>query len=261
MSWVRVMVAAVVCWASVGFGAAVAGASTPPPRDELRAFTCLRALDPPARAVSVQAVMRPLTGTAKMQMRFDLLRQTRPGGRFKLVRGRFLGSWISPADPTLGQRPGDVWIVNHPVVNLSGPATYRFRVSFRWFDAREQQLSSAVQTSPKCYQPEPRADLLVRSLTVRTLPSGADAYVAVLANRGRTGAGAFQVQFAGAGNAPQTATLGGLGPRSWTRHTFIAPACTAGSMLTVTVDPAHSVDESNFANNTLNVVCPGSASG
>jgi hypothetical protein len=257
MSRVRLIVAAAVSLAAAGFATALAGAATPPPppRDALTAFTCLRALDPPARAVSVQAVMRPMTGTAKMQMRFDLTRQTKPGGRFKLVRGRFLGSWISPDDPTLGQRPGDVWIVNHPVVNLAGPATYRFRVSFRWLDTHGQQLGSAVQTSAKCYQPELRADLVVRSLTVKTLPSGENGYAAVVANRGRTGVGGFQLQFAGAGTTSQTATLNGLAPRSSTRHTFVAPACAAGSTLTVTVDPAHSIDESNFANNTLTVPC------
>jgi hypothetical protein len=260
MSRVRLVLAAGVSVFAAALGTAIAGAAAPP-RDELRAFTCLRALDPPARAVSVQAVMRPLTGTAKMQMRFDLLRQTRPGARFKLVRGRLLGSWITPDDPTLGQRPGDVWIVNHPVVNLAAPATYRFRVSFRWLDTHSNQLGSAVQTSATCYQPELRADLLVRSLAVRTLPSGADAYVAVVANRGRTGAGPFGVQFAGASNAPQSATISRLAARSFTRQTFVAPPCPPGEDLTVTVDPAHSIDESNFANNTLVVPCPSPASG
>jgi hypothetical protein len=258
MSRVRFVLAAGASVFAVALGTAIAGAATPP-RDELRAFTCQRALDPPARAVSIQAVMRPLSGTNKMQMRFQLMRQTRPGARFKLVRGRLLGSWVTPDDPTLGQRPGDVWIVNHPVVNLAAPATYRFRVSFRWLDAHGKQLGSADQTSATCYQPELRADLIVRSLAVRTLPSGADAYVAEIANRGRTGAGPFQVQFAGVGKAPQSATISRLAARSFTRQTFVAPACTPGSNLTVTVDPSHSIDESSFANNVLTMPCPSPA--
>jgi CARDB protein len=246
-----------VCAAS----ASAVAATAPPPKDQLRSFVCQKALDPPARAVSVQAVMRPVTGTGAMQMRFDLMRQTVPGGPFRLVRGKLLGSWISPQDPTLGQRPGDVWIVNHPVVDLGAPATYRFRVSFRWTDSHGQQLSSAVQTSPNCWQPELRADLLVKSITVTPLSSGQDTYVATLANRGQTAVGPVEVDLAGTGTgtgpgAPIAATVPSVAARSTAHHRFVAPACTAGSSLTVTVDPSHTIDEYNFANNALTIPCP-----
>jgi hypothetical protein len=250
---------------AVGSGPAGAATSSPPPTDQLRSFVCQKALDPPSRAVSVQAVMRPVTGTGSMQMRFDLMRQTTAGGPFKLVRGRLLGSWISPADSTLGQRPGDVWIVNHPVVDLGAPATYRFRVSFRWIDSGGRQLDSAVQTSPNCWQPELRADLLVRSVTVTPLASGQDAYVATIANKGQTAAGPVEVDLAGAGpgpgpgtstGAPLAATVPSVGARSTVRHRFVAPACTPGSNLTVTVDPSHTIDEYDFTDNALTISCP-----
>jgi CARDB len=247
---------AVAVAVAAGSGAA-SGASAPAPHDQLRSFVCQKALDPPARAVSVQAVMRPLTGTQKMQMRFELMRQTRTGGPFRQVRGRLLGSWITPQNPTLGQRAGDVWIVNHPVVDLAAPATYRFRVAFKWTGANGQSLGSAVQSSPNCWEPELRADLLVHSLTVTRLPSGNDAYVAVIHNRGQTGAGPVEVDLAGTG-ATQTeaASLASVGARSSASHRFVAPACTPGSKLTVTVDPSHTLDESNFANNVLTMDCP-----
>ncbi|HET6870725.1 MAG TPA: CARDB domain-containing protein, partial [Solirubrobacteraceae bacterium] len=208
--------------------------------------------------VSIQAVMRPVTGTAKMQMRFDLMRKAKPNAPFKIVRGHFLGSWLTPDNPTLGQRPGDVWIVNHPVVGLPAPATYRFRVSFRWVGSSGQQLSSAVQSSPTCYQPELRADLLVRSLTVTPLASGKSTYVAVVANRGLTAAGPVEVDLAGAGSATQAQTVGSVGPKSSVRERFVAPACTPGASLAVTVDPSHTIDEYNFANNVLTMPCPAS---
>jgi len=248
--------------AVIGIGSGSAGAaSSPPPKDQLRSFLCQKALDPPSRAISVQAVMRPVTGTASMQMKFDLMRQTTVGGPFKLVRGKLLGSWVSPQEPTLGQRPGDVWIVTHPVVDLLGPATYRFRVSFRWTDSDGQQLSNAVQTSPNCYQPESRADLLVKSITVTPQPSGQDAYVATIANRGQTAAGPVEVDLAGAGPAaPVAATVPSVGGHSTAHHRFLGPACTAGSNVTVTVDPAHTIDEYSFANNTLTISCPAAPS-
>jgi CARDB len=234
----------------------VPGAGATPPRDQLRSFVCQKAVDPPSRAVSIKAVMRPVAGTAKMQMRFDLMRKTRRRGPFKIVRGHSLGSWLTPSDPTLGQRPGDVWIVTHPVVDLPAPATYRFRVSFRWLDSHGQRLSSASQSSPNCWQPELRADLLVRSLTVTPLASGKSAYVAVIGNRGLTAAGPVEVDLAGASTAPQARTLSTVGPKSSARQRFVAPACTPGASLTVTVDPSHTIDESNFANNTLTMPCP-----
>jgi hypothetical protein len=255
------IVCGAVALACVGSASAL-GATAPPPQDQLRSFVCQKALDPPSRALSIQAVMRPLTGTASMQMRFDLMRQTTVGGPFKLVRGKLLGSWISPEEPTLGQRPGDVWIVNHPVVDLGAPATYRFRVSFRWSDSHGQQLGSAAQTSPNCWQPELRADLLVRSITVTPVASGQDAYVATIANRGQTAAGPVEVDLAGAGpGAPAAATVSSIAGRSTARHRFVGSACTAGSSVTVTVDPSHTLDEYAFANNALTIPCPAPGSG
>jgi hypothetical protein len=257
----RLMIVALVVAALAIASASALASTSPPPRDQLRSFVCQTALDPPARGISIQAVMRPLTGTANMQMRFDLLRQTSTGAPFKLVRGRLLGSWISPQEPTLGQRPGDVWIVNHPVVDLGAPATYRFRVSFRWTDSNGQSLGSAVQSSSNCWQPELRADLLVRSVSVTPLTPGQDAYVAVIANRGKTAAGPVEVDLAGAGaGAPAAATVASVAARSTARHRFVGPACTAGSSITVTVDPSHTIDEYDFSNNSLTIPCPAPSS-
>lgn len=191
-----------------------------------------------------------------MQIRFDLLRQRKAGARFKPVRGHGLGSWTKPSNPTLGQRPGDVWIVNHPVVNLAAPATYRFRVSFRWLGSTGRKLGTAVQSSPSCYQPELRPDLLVRSLSVSPLANGQAAYTAVIANRGLTGAGPSEVDFTPPGGATQSATIPGVRAGATTRHRFVAPACTPGTMLTVTVDPSHTIDEYKFTDNVLTMACP-----
>jgi CARDB len=256
----RFLIAAGACAAvcTAGSASAATSPSPSPSLDQLRSFVCQKALDPPERAISIQAVMRPVTGTARMQMRFDLMRKTGAGTAFSKVRGRQLDSWISPQDPTLGQNPADVWILNHPVVDLAAPATYRFRVTFRWIGAQGQRLATAVQTTAGCYQPETRADLLVRSVTAGAVTSGQSAqdYTAVIANRGQTGAGPFQVVLAGAGSGTETATVAWLAPHSTVREQFVAPACSAGTNLSVTVDPAHTIDEYDFANNTLAVACP-----
>ena len=251
--------ATVACALALGAGTATAQ-SAPPPNDQLRSFVCQTALDPPARALSVQAVMRPLAGTSKMQMKFELMRQPKPHRRFTSVHGRGLGSWISPANPTLGQRAGDVWILNHPVVDLAAPATYKFRVTFKWFGAHGRTLGTATVPSPACYQPELRADLLVRSLSVHAITSGAPAgqwaYTALIANRGLTGVGPVPVEFVEGSSQPLSATVGWVGSKSSARQRFVAPPCAAGSMLTVTVDPMQSIDEYDYANNSLRVACP-----
>jgi hypothetical protein len=256
-------VGAAVAWAlALGSGTAAA-TTTVQPNDQLRSLVCQKALDPPARAVSIQAVMRPVTGTSKMQMKFELLRSTKSHPRFLSVRGRGLGSWISPTDPTLGQQAGDVWILTHPVVNLAAPATYKFRVTFKWLGSDGQTLGTTIQSSPTCYQPEMRADLLVRSLSIAPITSGASAgqsaYIALIGNRGLTGAGPVQVEFADGATAPVSGTIAWVGPKSSARERFVAPACTAGTTLTVTVDPTQTIDEYDFANNVLRMPCPAPA--
>ena len=252
--------AVAACAIALGSVTAAAGTTTPPPNAQLKSFVCQKAVDPPARALSVQAVMRPVTGTSKMQMKFDLMRQTRAHPRFTVVRGKGLGNWLTPDNPTLGQRAGDVWIVNHPVVDLAAPATYKFRVTFRWIGAQGQTLSTAVQSSSTCYQPELRADLYVKSLTANPITSGAGsgqwAYVAEIANRGLTGAAPVEVDFSDGGSAPLTGSVASVGPKSTARQRFVAPACVSGATLTVTVDPKQTNDECNYANNVLTMACP-----
>jgi hypothetical protein len=200
-----------------------------------------------------------------MQMKFELLRQTKTHPRFMSVHGRGLGSWISPSDPTLGQRSADIWIVNHPVVDLPAPATYKYRVSFKWLDSQGNTLSTQVQTSPTCYQPELRADLLVKSLSMAAITTGPNAgktaYTAVIGNRGQTGAGPVEVDFTNGTASPQSATLASVGSKSTARQRFVSASCTPGSTLTVTVDPTQSIDEYDYANNARTMTCPAASSG
>ena len=246
-------------------GAIVAFAASPaagaPPRAQLQNFDCQRALDPSSRAVSVDAVMRPLPGTEKLQMQFTLLE--RAGGSTNVqtvVRAGDLGVWISPDDPpTLGQRPGDVWKLNKLVLNLDAPATYRFRVAYRWIGAHGHVIGLATRLSAVCYQRELRPDLLVKSISVSSVSGHPlkDLYTAVIANRGATGAGPFEVLFTpGDDSAPKTHTVAFLGAYQGRRETFVGPLCDAASPPAVTVDAASQVDDDNRANNTLIAVCP-----
>src|SRR5690349_2397116 len=95
-----------LCTLAVG-AIAVTSVGADPPRSQLNKFMCLTALDPPSRAMSVTAVMRPLTGTSKLQIKFQLYSRTSSTHPFTRVRGGDLNRWVSPSDPTLGERSAD----------------------------------------------------------------------------------------------------------------------------------------------------------
>jgi hypothetical protein len=232
------------------------GMAAAPPTTQLVKPVCHRALLPAQRKIALTAVMRPLSGTMSMAMMFDLQRARRRGARFAAVHGHGLGQWIHPSDPTLGQRPGDIWKLDQKVENLPAPAYYRFRVRFRWTGANGRTLGTTALTGPICRQPELRPDLLARSLTVKPMPGqpSEDRYTVVIANRGVTLAGPFEVELVAP--AKQTATVSGVGPLSTTRQTFSAPACTPGSRVSVIVDPSAAVLDYDRANNTLTIQCP-----
>ncbi len=221
---------------------------------------CQRALDPPARAVSITGVMRPVRGTKRMQLQFALLRKARGSASYASVSGGDLGTWISPANPTLGQRPGDVWKLQKPIVGLVAPAAYRFRVRFRWLGAHGRLLGTAVRLSAVCWQPELRPDLLVQSISVESAPNrpNADRYVAVIRNAGASATGPFEVLFTPGGALPvKTALVTDLAAHSRVVETFLGPVCSNSAATTVTVDPEDKVDDFNRSNNSLSAVCPG----
>jgi hypothetical protein len=111
----------------------------------LGGFVCRQAQNPLNRVVSVTATIRPVTGTARMALRFALM-QRLPGQRPHQVHGGDLGRW-----KTLSPGP---WAITKPVANLAGPAVYRFRVSFRWFGASGLVIGSQTLFSRGCYQPQ-----------------------------------------------------------------------------------------------------------
>jgi hypothetical protein len=224
----------------------------------LKDFACRPAVKPARRVVSVTAVMRPIPGTARLAMRFQLL--STKSGLVTALRGGDLGNWISPNPTTLGQRSGDVWILKHPVTVVPVGSTYRFRVSFRWIGAGGRQLATSARTTASCWQPYVRPDPLVQSISVGPAPNdpSQNQYVVWIANDGLTAAGSFQVAFAPASAlSKQTVTVPQLDPGQALSVTFIGPVCTAASAPTITLDPGQQVPDANRANNSMTASCPG----
>ena len=116
----RALVTCLIAAAAAGGTSTVAAAEAP--RASLEAPICQQASDPLDRVIAITAVMRPLTGTARMELQFNLLEKPRGSSSYSVVTGGDLGKWITPSDPALGQRPDDVWILRKLVVNLAAPS-------------------------------------------------------------------------------------------------------------------------------------------
>jgi hypothetical protein len=248
--------------AALAVAAPTALASRPravtPPAAALSPIACHQAINPLAREVSVQATMRHVTGTDALQIRFSL-RFTATGATPTMVVAGGLGQWLTASDPTLGQRPGDVWKLSKPVYNLGG-GSYQFSVSFRWLGAKGKVLKTATLESSSCTIKESRPDLAVRSVKVRSIVGtpARDRYLAVVVNQGLSASGPFSVLFdpGVTGASSQTKPVKSLTPGASAAVAFIGPACDAASPPTVVADPTGTVDEADRSNNALTVTCP-----
>ena len=248
----------VAACAAAGVAASVPGAAASTPVAKLRGFSCHRSVTPVGRTIAASAVMRPLKGTRRMSLRFELLMRTKTGGPWTSVAGGDLGKWVTPPNPTLGQRPGDVWIYNKSVNELGAPAAYRFRFMFRWTGTHNRTLGTTVRTTGTCNQPELRPDLLVKSIDVQPVSGHPklNLYIPTLSNRGATAARQFRVQFTpGNGTASKYKTIKVLASHASTTVAFEGPACSTSAASTITVDPDGVVDDYNRDNNTMTAVC------
>jgi hypothetical protein len=241
---------------------AAGGPTGPPPRAQLVGFVCHKALDPAARAVSVTAVMRPMTGTKQLQTSFALLEKAPGAAVWSTVPGPHFGVWVSPTNPpTLGQRLGDVWRVQIPVADLEAPASYRLQVSFRWLGRQGAALQTTRLLTKTCYQPELRPDLTVNSLRVHpaaTTP-GNDVYAGILGNIGATAAGRFTVQLTYSHNqnrVSENRTIQRLRSHATVSVLFNGAACDPGTVVTLTVDPGDLIDVYSRSAASLDISCP-----
>jgi CARDB len=231
--------------------------TTNPPRAQLSVLSCVKALDPVGRSVSVTATIRPLKGTQKLSVDFRLLE--RPGGvhTWSPITASGLGQWLSPTDPpTLGRRAGDVWNVRHPVADLAAPAGYRFSVDFRWIGGSGKILGEQTLTSTVCQQPELRPDLVVGTVGLTPVAAHPNrrSYTATISNTGATAAAGVLVELNVGGTIVQQ-TIARLAPHSSQVLKFKGPACNAAVPASVTADPNDQIDVSSRAQAVAQVDC------
>jgi hypothetical protein len=229
-----------------------------PARASLGAIACHQAVNPLQREVSVQATMRPLTATRGLEIKFGLSATT-PGQAAAAVVASGLGQWLTPSDPTLGRRPGDIWKLSKAVYNL-GAGSYQYAVSFRWLGTQGKVLKTTTLTSSRCTIKELRPDLAVRSVKVTPVAGKPtrDRYLALIVNQGRSASGPFSVQLNPGvpGVAAQTKPTHSLGAGKRVAIRFTGPVCSAADPPSVVADPSGAVDDWQRSNNALTVACP-----
>ncbi len=227
-----------------------------------RLLSCHRSPLAAARVAVVETSMRPLAAGRRLAVRVDLWQRV-PGARWTQrtdVPG--LGVWIAPSNPQLGSQPGDIFKYRQSVGRLAVPASYRFRVSFRWSDAAGAVVRAMSVTTATCRQPDLRPDLVLTAVQATAAPRGGGSvrYAVTVRNAGRSAAPRSLV----AATLPGDATPNGrrrsvprLLPGASAVVTFAGPGCAAGGQpASFVADPANAIDEANEANNAIAAVCP-----
>jgi len=108
---------------------------------------CQQATTESERSATFGGEMQLVAGTAKMQMRIDVLERTPGEARFHSVGGAGLGGWLSSSPGVRGYR------YLRQVTNLSAPAAYRGAVRYRWLNTRGHVIRSTELLTPACQQP------------------------------------------------------------------------------------------------------------
>jgi hypothetical protein len=239
------------------FAAAVAAATAPAavaqqrPPLQARLVTCTTGATAATRAATFTASMPAIVGTSRMWVRFDLLQRMDADGEFERVRVPSWGRWQR------SDRGRTAFIYTKKVQGLRAPGAYRARVSFRWYDAGGDLLRSARRTTRTCRQPDLRPDLEAGALTAAAgLGPGTVTYLLDVANGGGTPAGPFEVTLGVAGANQPPARVAGLAAGASQVVSVPGPRCTPGSNVHVALDPAAEVDESDEADDIVDLPCP-----
>lgn len=127
------------------------GQSTTPtdPKPDVSATLeqCVTAVEQAERSATFAGEMTAIPGTAKMEMRIDVLERMPHEETFHVVSAPGLSVWRTAAPGVKSYR------YLKEVTNLAAPAFYRAAVRFRWFNAKGRLIRAAELRTPKCQEP------------------------------------------------------------------------------------------------------------
>ena len=115
-------------------------------------------------------------------------------------------------------------------------------------DTGQPVFALLAARSKACWQPDHRPNLKLRELSFE----GEGAYVALVANTGRSPSGAFELAITGLAPFVNEELL----PGQERLIEATGPDCEPGTLVTATVDPLDLIDERNERDNTVSRRCP-----
>jgi hypothetical protein len=212
---------------------------------------CTTGADDSERAAAFTGSMAA-AGAKRMQMRFLLMQRPGPGpkGTWKKVAIPEWGDW-EKADPGRS-----AFVFTKRIEALTAPAAYRVVITFRWKDAKNHALRTTTRTSPTCEVADPRPDLELAGLDAVAAGSGRAVYTLAVSNEGHSTAVPFAVTVTVGGVTSDPVIVGPLDAGDRLNAAVGAPRCAAGTTITVTLDVANAVDESDEAGNVVQRPCP-----
>jgi hypothetical protein len=216
-----------------------------------RVTDCTTGADDADRSAAFTGSMSA-AGSKRMQMRFTLMQRlgAGPKGTFKKVPVPEWGSW-EKADPGRS-----AFVFTKRIEALTAPAAYRVVVTFRWLDGRNHAIRTTTRTSATCEVADPRPDLVLGGVDAVATSSGRAAYTVSVANDGHSDAVPFAVTVTVGGVTSAPVILGPLTAGDRGSGAVAAPRCAPGSMITVALDAANAVDESDEADDVVQRPCP-----
>jgi hypothetical protein len=138
-------------------GTGTGGSTTVKPIVSATLEGCVTASDPEERGATFAGEMATIPGSAKMEMRIDVLE--------RMPRELVFHSLVAPG---LG-----VWRISAPgvktykylkeITNLAAPASYRAVVRFRWVNAKGHTIKSLEARTPRCTQTAPPSESVKHS--------------------------------------------------------------------------------------------------
>jgi hypothetical protein len=131
----------------VQMAAAQGGASGARPSASAALEQCVTAVNQTERSATFAGEMTAIGGSARMEMRIDVLERMPEELRFHAVSAPGLGVWRSSSQGV------KVYKYLKQVTNLSAPAFYRAAVRFRWLNARGRLMKAVELRTARCQQP------------------------------------------------------------------------------------------------------------
>lgn len=180
-------------------------------------------------------------GTARMAMRFDLLRRDEGSRRYARVKAAKLGRW-ERSEPG---RAGFIW--SKRVERLDDGASYRARIRFRWFDADGAVQRTAVRRTPVCVQPDQRADLEVGEVVFED----GSGYRVTVVNAGATAAAGSWLTLAVGRSATGRVAVPALAPGERATVAVAGGRCGPDRPVRVVADARDEVDEGDERDNRV----------